>query len=173
MSVNLRDKDTGELVTLASGVRMWIGSKAAHSAAVEAGTMPNNVMVCLTDDYEDNNVIEEDITERCTFERLSDETNKPTVLYTRRGNTVVISVNASKAPFTITTGSNTFTITLPSDLPKLVSCTGSAIVWTNTANDQFCGMPRLINDRVIILYGENNRTGAYAYMSITSLVKED
>lgn len=51
MSVNKVDKTTGELVTLANGTRMWIGTQSAHDAAVQAGTMPNNCMVCITDDY--------------------------------------------------------------------------------------------------------------------------
>lgn len=51
MSVNKVDKTTGELVTLANGTRMWIGTKSAHDAAVQAGTMPNNCMVCITDDF--------------------------------------------------------------------------------------------------------------------------
>jgi len=51
MSVNKVNKDTGELVTLANGTRMWIGTQSAHDAAVSAGTMPNNCMVCITDDY--------------------------------------------------------------------------------------------------------------------------
>ena len=50
MSVNQRDTTTGELVTLASGTRMWVGTKSAHALAVQNGTMPNNVMVCITDD---------------------------------------------------------------------------------------------------------------------------
>lgn len=54
MSVNKRDSTTGELVTLASGTRMWIGTKSAHDLAVQQGTMPNNCMVCITDDYEDS-----------------------------------------------------------------------------------------------------------------------
>lgn len=51
MSVNKVNKQTGELVTLANGTRMWIGTQSAHDAAVAAGTMPNNCMVCITDDY--------------------------------------------------------------------------------------------------------------------------
>ena len=51
MSVNKVNKTTGELVTLASGVRMWIGTQSAHDLAVQQGTMPNNCMVCITDDY--------------------------------------------------------------------------------------------------------------------------
>lgn len=50
MSTNLVNKNTGELVTLASGVRCWIGTKSAHDLAVQQGTMPNNCMVCITDD---------------------------------------------------------------------------------------------------------------------------
>lgn len=55
MSVNKVNKDTGELVTLANGTRMWIGTKSAHDLAVQQGTMPNNCMVCITDDYQTEN----------------------------------------------------------------------------------------------------------------------
>ena len=51
-SINKVDKTTGELVTLASGQRMWVGTQSAHDSAVSAGTMPNNCMVCITDDYD-------------------------------------------------------------------------------------------------------------------------
>lgn len=50
MSVNKINKQTGELITLANGTRMWIGTKTAHDLAVQQGTMPNNCMVCITDD---------------------------------------------------------------------------------------------------------------------------
>lgn len=51
MSSNMVDKDTGELVTLSSGVRCWIGTKTAHDIAVATGTIGNNILVCITDDY--------------------------------------------------------------------------------------------------------------------------
>ena len=51
MSSNLVDKDTGELITLSSGVRMWIGTRTAHDLAVQQGTIGNNILVCITDDY--------------------------------------------------------------------------------------------------------------------------
>jgi hypothetical protein len=54
MSTNFVNKSTGELVTLANGTRMWIGTKSAHDLAVQQGTMPNNCMVCITDDYYDD-----------------------------------------------------------------------------------------------------------------------
>ena len=50
MSTNAVNKTTGELITLANGTRMWIGTKTAHDLAVQQGTMPNNCMVCITDD---------------------------------------------------------------------------------------------------------------------------
>lgn len=54
MSTNFVDKNTGELVTLSSGVRCWIGTKAAHDIAVSTGTIGNNILVCITDDYENS-----------------------------------------------------------------------------------------------------------------------
>ena len=51
MSVNRVNESTGELITLSSGVRCWIGTKAAHTIAVANHTIPNNVMVCITDDW--------------------------------------------------------------------------------------------------------------------------
>lgn len=50
MSVNKINKTTGELVTIANGTRMWIGTKTAHDLAVQQGTMPNNCMVSIIDD---------------------------------------------------------------------------------------------------------------------------
>lgn len=50
MSTNIVNKDTGELVALANGTRMWIGTQSAHDLAVQLHTMPNNCMVCITDD---------------------------------------------------------------------------------------------------------------------------
>ena len=55
MSVNRYDSTTGQLVTLAGGQRLWVGTKSAHDAAVSAGTMPNNCLVAITDDEEEYN----------------------------------------------------------------------------------------------------------------------
>ena len=54
MSVNRYDATQGELVTLANGTRMWVGTQSAHDIAVANHTMPNNCMVCITDDYYTN-----------------------------------------------------------------------------------------------------------------------
>lgn len=55
MSVNKYNDQTGELTILANGSRIWIGTKAAHDTAKQAGTLPNNCLVAITDDSEDNN----------------------------------------------------------------------------------------------------------------------
>ena len=54
MSVNKYDSTSGTLTVLASGQRLWIGTKAAHDAAVQAGTMPNNILIAITDDSTEN-----------------------------------------------------------------------------------------------------------------------
>ena len=50
MSTNLIDKATGELITLASGTRVWIGSKSSHDIAESQGKLPNNCLIAITDD---------------------------------------------------------------------------------------------------------------------------
>ena len=50
MSVQYYDKDTGTLTTLASGQRTWVGTKAAYEAEKQAGTLPNNCIIVITDD---------------------------------------------------------------------------------------------------------------------------
>lgn len=53
MSVNRYDASTGELTNIASGQRTWVGTKAAYNAAKQAGTLPNNALICITDDEND------------------------------------------------------------------------------------------------------------------------
>lgn len=55
MSVNKYDHTSGELTTLANGSRCWIGTKAAYDAEKQAGTLPSNCLIAITDDSEDNN----------------------------------------------------------------------------------------------------------------------
>lgn len=66
MSRNIVNKDTGELVTTASGSRIWIGTKAGHDAAVASGDMPNNCIVCITDDYDEEEAWQYSISETRT-----------------------------------------------------------------------------------------------------------
>ncbi len=53
MSLNKYDPSTGKLTTLANGQRIWLGTKAAHDAAEAAGTLPNNCLIAITDDGND------------------------------------------------------------------------------------------------------------------------
>lgn len=57
MSVNKVNKSNGQLIALASGNRMWVGTHAAHLEAIANGTMPNNCIVAETDGFESSNVI--------------------------------------------------------------------------------------------------------------------
>ena len=50
MSVNKYDATTGTLTILASGSRIWTGTKAAYDAQKAAGTLPNNCIIVITDD---------------------------------------------------------------------------------------------------------------------------
>jgi len=54
MAVYNYDSNTGNLTTLAtSGQRIWVGSEAQCKAAQQAGTLPNNAIICITDDEVD------------------------------------------------------------------------------------------------------------------------
>ena len=46
----------GELITLANGSRTWIGSKEAYNAAKQAGTLPTDCLIAITDDENDRAV---------------------------------------------------------------------------------------------------------------------
>ena len=73
MSVNYRNPSSGELITLANGSRMWVGTQAAHDAAVTNGTMPNNCMVCITDDYPTDATDDYSTDETKTFKHWIDD----------------------------------------------------------------------------------------------------
>lgn len=47
MSVNIYDKNTGSLITVAGSSRIWAGSKAAHDAEALANTLPNNCLIAI------------------------------------------------------------------------------------------------------------------------------
>ena len=55
MSVNRYTTESG-LQTLANGQRTWIGTKDAYEAAKQAGTLPNDCLIAITDDENDRAV---------------------------------------------------------------------------------------------------------------------
>ena len=61
MSVNAYNSSTGVTTVLANGQRLWLGSKAAHDAAVSAGTIPNNCLIAITDDGYEGDIAPVDI----------------------------------------------------------------------------------------------------------------
>lgn len=52
MSLNTYDSSSGTLTNIASGSRIWTGTKEEWAALVQAGTAPRNVLVAITDDEE-------------------------------------------------------------------------------------------------------------------------
>lgn len=62
MSINKYNSQTGELTSLAGGTRTWIGTQAAYNIEKQAGTLPNNCLIAITDDEEElaQEVIEND-----------------------------------------------------------------------------------------------------------------
>ena len=55
MSVNRYNASTGELINIASGQRTWVGTKEAYKSAKQAGALPNNAMIVITNDEQDHN----------------------------------------------------------------------------------------------------------------------
>ena len=55
MSVNRYNSTTGELTSLATGSRTWVGTREAYDQAKTAGTLPNNCLIAITDDEKDHN----------------------------------------------------------------------------------------------------------------------
>lgn len=139
MSVNKRDSTTGELVTLASGTRMWVGTKSAHDIAVANGTMPNNVMVCITDDYptKDGLFDNSEFTFNTTVVGESFTTPVQQFMRVARSGNLVI-VELSHLTFTLANTLTQDTI-LCSGLPKPLGNTFATILFldTNTITDMF------------------------------------
>lgn len=133
MSTNLYNKDTGELCTLSGSVRTWIGSKAAHTAAVNAGTLPSNCLIAITDD---------------AIEGIQDITNKVTsvnpvgvdfVKYSRSNSAILLEFGMTNQ-IEITT-SQTALFTLPTNTPK-PSVTAYLPILATAGND-YCVMCRI------------------------------
>lgn len=49
-------KKNGNWVTVAGGTRMWVGTKAALQAALDAGELVDGTAVMVTDDYDDTSL---------------------------------------------------------------------------------------------------------------------
>ena len=57
-------KKNGNWVTVAGGTRMWVGTKAALQAALDAGELVDGTAVMVTDDYDEG-------VEKCGFAELT------------------------------------------------------------------------------------------------------
>lgn len=57
MSVNKYDSTSGTLTSIAAGSRTWIGTRAAYDAEKQAGTLPTNCIIVITDDEVDMDTV--------------------------------------------------------------------------------------------------------------------
>lgn len=57
MSVNKYDSTSGTLTSIAAGSRTWIGTRAAYDAEKQAGTLPTNCIIVITDDETDMDTV--------------------------------------------------------------------------------------------------------------------
>lgn len=98
MSINKYNSETGELVALAGGQQIWIGTQAAHDQAIAAGTMPNNCLVSILDNAEDaqaSQVIYDNTTSGLEADNVQDaideinDNSTWTLLDTKTGNTAI------------------------------------------------------------------------------------
>ena len=131
MSLNKYDPNTGTLTTLANGQRIWLGTKAAHDAAVAAGTLPTNCLIAITDDGDLGGVvdfIEEDnmnaVTSNAVFDRapfrfgIDEHGNYG---YYKNGSNILIPF--SSIPVVIHAGINE-TVTIDNGLAVTMDSTG-------------------------------------------------
>lgn len=159
MSVNKYDSTTGQLTTLASGQRMWVGTKNAHSNAIADNTMPNNCMVCITDDYAEdqskdpqcekvNRPAVKMIAHRGWWGTQSDETLIPENSYESlrecaNRNFFGVEMDIQKA------SDGTFWVSHNNNLSSTTSVTTSISDMTETQlkevklTDSVCGLPKL------------------------------
>ena len=103
MSVNKYDATTGTLTTLASGSRIWTGTKAAYDAQKAAGTLPNNCIIVITDDEEglSTEVTKDDpkaITSGAVYNAIHWKTTTLTFLLNGTGTTGAFNVSAIYKP---------------------------------------------------------------------------
>ena len=115
MSLNKYNATTGELENIASGQRTWVGTRAAYDAAKQAGTLPLNALICITDDEDDtivDAVIKNDsraITSNAVANALEGKLNKITKGINNAGSIEIILPygNLFLVSIAVPTGSST------------------------------------------------------------------
>lgn len=81
-------KKNGNWVTVAGGTRMWVGTKAALQAALNAGELVDGTAVMVTDDYEEGNIPLTYYTPTPSAGRV----HPADCWYIRKGNVVTVSI---------------------------------------------------------------------------------
>lgn len=83
-------KKNGNWVTVAGGTRMWVGTKAALQAALDAGELVDGTAVMVTDDFNDSGdqVVRGTVTDTNGFVQDGPQTS-----LTRCGNFVTLTIS--------------------------------------------------------------------------------
>ena len=107
MSINAYNGSTGTTTVLANGQRLWLGTQAAHDAAVARGDMVNNCLVAITDDYpSDSHYVDKDISNDVTVNTGT----LATALLSRDNNVYELKLRVNNISVSGTTGTNIATI---------------------------------------------------------------
>lgn len=195
MSVNKYNSQTGQLTCLANGSRIWVGTKAAYEAARQAGTMPTDVLVAITDDEQqaeaeqisydntDSGLTADNVQDAIdeVVDEIDDKQDKTDNNLTTTAKTIVGGINELNSALTPWNTISTGTIDPMSQfirdgqvkwnkIGRLVFVNIDIIpkVSTKSQEDLFGGLPPRYNDNsnfFVVLTGEN---GSSARVAITT-----
>lgn len=151
-------KKNGNWVTVAGGTRMWVGTKAALQAALDAGELEDGTAVMVTDDYEKGNEVKSVSIEKATPAGLTttwlDNVDAAHRAY-RTGNQVVMNVVMDvSGTFTGTAGWQKM-LELPTSL--LEPGESFSLPYMISANDG-TDNSLLLNNTGVYRYFENNES---------------
>ena len=121
MSVNKVNSDNS-LTTIANGSRIWVGTKAVHDLNTTNGTMPNNCLVSIIDDYKANEITLTDV-----------DATKATVIEYRakiQGDIIICNIR-----FNIVQ-----TIAATSQFIQLIVCSGFPVATSSLVNTYSHGL---------------------------------
>lgn len=131
MSINAYNSQTGTSTVLANGQRLWMGTQSAHDAAVQAGTMPNNCLVSITDDFPtDSHFVDTDISNSITV-----NTGTLSYCFLSRDNNVY-NLNVSITGVSASGSSGTLVMTVDTTKVPWITQTRNVPVTVGAVNDQ-------------------------------------
>lgn len=163
MSINRYDSITGELVTLASGQRIWVGTKIAHDSAVTNNKIPNNCLVCITDDYN-----YQDIQDLSSTIVLPDtHMSRGDCLAYRKGDELTIRLGWVSGTYLVETGATFAYLPFPSGYKRILT-EGSGVIYSNNGTVNNAYYVNNYNGRIEFRYraSKEHSDGGYLYITL-------